>query len=138
LRDAVSLEKHVAITLWILASPVEYRTVSHLFVVGCSTVCEIFNETCEAIVEHLFHQYISFLPVEHQQQFINNFERKWGIPQRIGTIDGSHIPVSPPSMCHTDYYNRKGWYSVLVQVVVDYWYYFLDIYVGWPGSVNDA
>ena len=138
LRDAVSLEKRVAITLWTLASPVEYRTVSHLFGVGRSTVCEIFNETCEAIVEHLLHQYITFPSVERQQQFISNFERKWGVPQCIGAIDGSHIPVSPPSMCHTDYYNRKGWYSVLVQAVVDYRYCFLDIYTGWPGSVNDA
>ena len=50
----------------------------------------------------------------------------------------SHIPVSPPTLCHTDYYNRKGLYSVLIQAVVDYKYRFLDIYNGWPGSVHDA
>ena len=137
-RDAVSVEKRVAITLWTLASPVEYRTVGHLFGVGRSTVCEVVNETCKAIVDHLLHQYIFFPSVEHQEHYINNFERKWGVPQCIGAIDGSHIPVSPPSLCHTDYYNRKGWYSVLIQAVVDYRYCFLDIYTGWPGSVNDA
>ena len=59
-RDAISVENRVAITLWTLASPVEYRTVSHLFGVARSTVCEVFNETCKAIVKHLLHQYISF------------------------------------------------------------------------------
>jgi len=39
----------------------------------------------------------------------------------IRAIDGSHIPVSPPVTCHIGYYNRKGWYSVLVQAVVEYW-----------------
>ena len=50
LRTAISLQKRVAITLWTLASPVEYRTVSHLFGVGRSTVCETVDETCQAIV----------------------------------------------------------------------------------------
>ena len=91
------MEKRVVITLWTLASPVKYRTVSHLFGVGRSTVCEIFYEICKAIMEHLLHQYISFPSVERQQQLIYSFERKWGVPQYIGVIDGSRIPVSPHS-----------------------------------------
>ena len=55
-----------------------------------------------------------------------------------GSIDGCHIPVMPPSSNHTDYYNRKGWYSIILQAVVDHEYIFRDISVGWPGSVNDA
>ena len=61
----------------------------------------------------------------------------WGYPCG-GTIDGSHIPVSVPSELHIDYYNRKGWYSVVLQGLVDHKYCFTDIYVGWPGSVHDA
>ena len=41
-------------------------------------------------------------------------------------------------MNHTDYYNRKGWYSVILQGVVDHRYLFRDINIGWPGSVIDA
>ena len=37
LWKAVSVKKHVAITLWVLASSAKYRTVSHLFGVGRST-----------------------------------------------------------------------------------------------------
>ena len=41
-------------------------------------------------------------------------------------------------MNHTDYYNRKGWYSMLVQAIVDHNYLFRDLCIGWPGSVHDA
>ena len=49
-----------------------------------------------------------------------------------------HIPIEPPALNHTDYYNRKGWYSVVLHGIVDHDYFFRDVYVGWPGSVHDA
>ena len=48
------------------------------------------------------------------------------------------MPITPPAMNHTDYYNRKGWYSILVQAVIDHDYLFRDLCVGWPGSIHDA
>ena len=102
-----------------MASSAEYRTVSHLFGVGRSTVCEVVHETCWAIVDHL-PKYIRFPSRDQQQQYIDNFESKWGVPQCIGAINGSHLPVSAPTSCHMDYYNCKGCYSVLLQAVVDY------------------
>lgn len=50
---------------------------------------------------------------------IQGFEEKWNLPQCAGAIDGSHIPVKGPLLNHTDYYNRKGWYSIIIQAVVD-------------------
>ena len=69
---------------------------------------------------------------------VQGFRKKWNVPQCAGAIDGSHIPVRPPACNHTDYYNRKGWYSVILQAVVDHDYLFRDVMVGWPGSVHDA
>jgi hypothetical protein len=50
----------------------------------------------------------------------------------------AHIPVRAPILNHTDYYNRKGWYSIIIQAVVDHNYVFRDVCTGWPGSVHDA
>ena len=41
-------------------------------------------------------------------------------------------------MDHTDYYNCKGWYSIITQAVVDHHGLFRDLCIGWPGSVHDA
>ena len=138
LRKAISVEQRVAITLWCLATPCEYRTVAHLFGVARSTVCTIVHDTCLAITNSLLKIYISFPTGESLKTVINGFEHKWGFPQCVGAIDGCHVPISAPLMNHTDYYNRKGWYSMIIQAIVDHDYIFRDICVGWPGSVHDA
>ena len=66
------------------------------------------------------------------------FEQRWGFPQVVGTVDGTHIPIMRPKKYHTDYFKRKQFYSIVMQAVVDSSYMFIDIYIGWPGSVHDA
>lgn len=84
---AICVEKRVAITLWCLATPYEYCTVAHLFGVACSTVCEIVQETCQAIVCNLMQDYIRFPTGEALKAVVEGFEEKWGFPQCIGAID---------------------------------------------------
>ena len=52
--------------------------------------------------------------------------------------NGTYIPIITPDTNAKDYYNRKGFYSMLMQAVVDSNYCFTDIYIGWPGSIHDA
>ena len=101
-------------------------------------MCEIVHETCHSIVEVLLKDYIKFPSGDQLDQVVDEFKGKWAVPQCFGAIDGSHVPISPPSNLHTDYYNRKGWYSMLIQGLVDAKYRFLDVCIGWPGSVHDA
>ena len=138
MRRSVSTERRVAITLWVLATPAEYRSVAHLFGLARCTVCQIVNETCRAIVQKLLRVYVRFPTGDGLKDVVRGFKEKLAVPQCAGSIDGSHIPVTPPAMNHTDYYNRKGWYSVIVQAVVDHNYLFRDLCIGWPGSVHDA
>ena len=112
--------------------------MAHLFGLAHCTVCKIVNETCRAIVQKLLPVYIRFPSGNGLADAVRGFMENFGIPQCAGSIDGSHVPITPPAMNHTDYYNRKGWYSMLVQVVVDHNYLFRDLCVGWPGSSHDA
>ncbi|XP_075056973.1 uncharacterized protein LOC142143161 [Mixophyes fleayi] len=63
---------------------------------------------------------------------------KRGFPQCAGAIDGTHIPIIAPTDNHADYYNRKGWHSIILQAVVDHNYCFTDVFIGWPGRSHDA
>ena len=138
LRKTVAVEKKIAAVLWKLATEGGYRHVGHLFGISDSTLCLSMREVCEAIVEKLLPRYIQFPSGYRLQEVVDGFDSKWGFPQVIGAIDGSHIPIKRPADFHTDYYNRKCFYSMILQAVVDYRYLFTDIYVGWPGRVHDA
>ena len=48
--DLIPVNKYVAIALWFLATPEEYRTIAHLFGVARCTVRVIVNEVCNARV----------------------------------------------------------------------------------------
>ena len=113
MRHPVTVEQCIAITLCCLATPSEYRTIAHVFGVARSTVCEIIHETCDAIVSTLLQTYITFPSGQQLDGVVEAFSAKWGVPQCVGAIDGSHAPIAAPLNNHADYYNRKGfilWY----------------------------
>lgn len=69
---------------------------------------------------------------------IKGFEDNLGFPQCVGVVDGTHIPIMSPVECPADYYNRKGFHSIIMQGTVNHLGHFIDIYLGWPGGVHDA
>ena len=138
MRLPVSVEERVAVTIWKLATNVEYRTLSALFGLGRSTICTIVVETCHAIATHLLSQYVQIPKGEKLKEIVQGFETFWGFPQAAGAIDGSHIPIIRPDESASDYYNRKGYYSVIMQAMVDHRGLFMDVYIGWPGKVHDT
>lgn len=46
-----------------------------------------------------------------------------------GAIDGTHIPIIAPSINHTEYVNRKGYNSIVMQAVVDCNYLYRDVVI---------
>jgi len=103
------------------ATTAEYHTVAHLFGVARCTVCLIFHEACNAIVSKLMPVYILFPTGDELKEVVKGFKEKWDFQQCVGSIDGSHISVTPSFMNHSDYYNGKGFYanSVLYRKVSD-------------------
>ena len=136
-RQPISVKTRVAVTLWRLATNTEYRTIAELFGLGRSTVCEIVIDTCDALAKLAPHHV--YVPQnESLQEVVRGFEWRWGFPQTAGAIDGTHIPILKPHHCAADYYCRKGYYSVLMQALVDFRGLFMNVNIGWPGKTHDA
>ncbi len=138
MRSAIPVEQRVALTLWFLATNSDYRTIGHLFGVSKHTVCVVTKEVCAAIVKVLLPKYIRIPTGDGLKAVIEGFKDKLGFPQCVGVVDGTHIPIVSPVECPADYYNRKGWHSIIMQGTVNHLGHFIDVYIGWPGRVHDA
>lgn len=55
-----------------------------------------------------------------------------------GAIDGSHIRIDKPVEDPDSYINRKQYFSIHVQGTVNHDMKFIDVFIGYPGSVHDA
>ena len=138
LRLCVPLEQRIAVALYRLSSTSELRTVAHLFGIGISTVHKLQYLFIDALL-HFYKNTIKWPETEDEiEETVRDFWDLWGYPQCLGAIDGCHIAVSPPKEQATDYYNYKGWYSVVLLAVVDSKYRFRYVHIGTPGRVNDA
>ncbi|XP_033126524.1 uncharacterized protein LOC117124400, partial [Anneissia japonica] len=91
MRTPITVEHRLAITLWRLATNIEYRSLGQQFGVGRSTVCSIVNETCRAIETHLMPKYIRFPEGQDLLDTVQQFRTKCKFPQVAGVIDCCHV-----------------------------------------------
>ena len=89
------------------------------------------------IVQVLLSKYLKFPENDELRRVIDGFQHKFRFPQCV-VVDGTHIPIVSPDEYPADYFNRKGWHSVLLQGTVNHLGMFIDIYIGWLGRVHDA
>ena len=121
-RKSIPLQKRVAICVWHLATGEDFRSLSWRFDVGKSTACTIVNEVCQSIVDILLPLYVKWPVGERLLEILDGFSSKWNFSQCAGAIDGTHIPIVAPPDHSSHYYNRKGFYSIVMQATVDHAY----------------
>lgn len=137
-RKAITVHHRVAVAVYRLAHGTPYRALAQSIGVSktsCSDICtEVYAKICQYVQPDLIK-----LPTG--QDLVNNlkfFHSIKGFPMCLGAIDGSHIPIRAPRDRPDDYYNRKGFHSIVLQGTVDFYGKFVDINVGWPGRAHDA
>lgn len=124
-------------TLWMLSHIDTFFSVGDRFGLAASSTCAYFYETVREIAKTI-SQHICMPNASERQRIANEFQRQSRIPMIVGAIDGCHIRILQPPNNSTDYYNRKGFHSIILQGVCDDNMRFIDIFVGRPGRMHDA
>ncbi|XP_058084993.1 protein ALP1-like [Magnolia sinica] len=144
LRAAIPVRQRVAVCIWRLATGEPLRLVSKRFGLGISTCHKLVLEVCSAIKTVLMPKFLQWPNDAAAAKIKEEFESVSGIPNVMGSMYTTHIPIIAPKISVAAYFNRrhternqKTSYSITVQGVVDPRGVFTDVCIGWPGSMPD-
>lgn len=85
-----------------------------------SSDSKVFKECINVMYDELSSIWISFHINENEKNVAKeHFFNKTGFPGVIGCIDGTHVKILAPKIGQRfKYYNRKGFYSLNVTLVI--------------------
>nr|XP_002736880.1 PREDICTED: putative nuclease HARBI1-like [Saccoglossus kowalevskii] len=139
-RPAILPDKKIAIFLKCVGSMETILDIAQLFNITESSVIKVRRQVTNVILIHLLNNTIHW-PLRRELQGISacfNDMHTSNLPNIIGAVDGSHIPISTPHEQPDAYYNRKKFRSVVLQGVCREDLQFIDVSVGCPGRMHDA
>ncbi|GJX64058.1 ALP1-like protein [Tanacetum coccineum] len=131
----MSLNDQIAIALRRLSSVNPTENIAYIFGTNEQTVFDITWWFAEAL-RACGHNHISW-PTE-MAPIKSNFEKAGGMPNCCGAIETAYLKMHPhDSECDTTVWldsEKKD--SMTLQVIVDPRMLFVDVIIGWPGSVT--
>ncbi|KAE8741002.1 hypothetical protein FOCC_FOCC013471 [Frankliniella occidentalis] len=115
------LNRRVIVTLYWLAAGMSFRTCGNKFDLARSTACDITELLLDRIIGA-----------------VNQVIKSPDNVEMVGAIDGCQIYfICDPAERNREYINRKLYYSINLQGLVDHNARFINICVGCPGSCYD-
>ena len=131
--------RKVGSNIMLLATGDSQQSLSFSFRMGKTTVSNIVTETSNAVYHVLKEKYL--LAPQTKEEWLKislEFEENWNMPWTIGCIDGKRIRIVCPKLTRTQYYNHKGFFSIVLMAVCHANYCFTMIDLGQYGSNNDS
>lgn len=102
-----------------------YYILMYGFRVVYNIICGIVREVCEVIVFfYLEDVFLIFMEFEQWKVIVEQFEVKWQFFYILGVFDGKYVLIRCLKNGGLLYYNYKGYYFIVLMVLVDVDYKF--------------
>ena len=143
-EEPIPPDFRLAITIYKVARGDYIYTIGEMCGLAKSTVCVIVTETCSAIINTLWDDTVKkYFPTSRDdfKDSMAKFGEKWQFPYAFAAVDGSHLPIKCPkggAQAMKQYFNFKGFYSIVLMALVDAEYRFIWASVGTPGNTHDS
>ncbi|KYN21772.1 PREDICTED: putative nuclease HARBI1 [Trachymyrmex cornetzi] len=113
----ISAELSFIIFLWFLSNTEPLRTIADRFDISISSVFRVIQRVLSWILTKI--NIIKWPQGNEIETICDQFFLKRGISKVLGAIDCTHICIKKPTENESDYYNRKKFFSINLQAVVD-------------------
>ena len=107
-----------------------YKSIGYRFGLSESTANKIVHSLVRFITQYLLDEVIKWPTNEEKQEMTQMINEVYHFPGVIGMIDGTHIEIEQPSERGYEYYNRKDYYSIVLQAVMCEDLRFTNVYTG--------
>ena len=136
-RNCISAELQVLITLRYFATGSFQMAVGDMCVVSQRSVSTIVRKVSR-LIAGLKDQFIFMPDNDEINQLKEGFHDIANFPDVFGCIDCTHVPISKPRNNLAAFFNRKGFYSINVQLVCDHQLRIRNVVARWGGATHDS
>ena len=126
MRQPIDPEIKIAITVMFLANGESYESLMYQFQVHSITISKFIPVVCNKIYETFKGRFLRLPDTTEEWEIIEHETRLlWQFYNCIAAADGKHIVIIHPSNSGSEFYNYKGFFSIVLLVIVDYDYIFI-------------
>ena len=143
-EEPISPDFRLAVTIYKLSCGDYIYTIGEMCGLAEATVCTIVSETCKVVADTVWNDTVKkHFPSSHEdfKHSMEKFGGEWQFPYAFLAVDGSHLPIKCPNggaQAMKQYFNFKGFYSIVLMALVDAEYRFIWASVGAPGNMHDS
>ena len=137
MRQPISAEEKLAVTLRFLATGKSYSSLSFLFRMHETTISRFVPIVCCFICQVLKPEHC-VLP-RSENDWVNLADEtfaRWQYPNGVAAADGKHVAIKKPIGSGSEYFNYKKFFSIVLMALVTYDYKFLYFDAGCQGRIS--